>query len=240
MPSGALQFPVISQVYARFAALTSLSPDLGGVLLLYAPLDADGVAVAMASNIAGAASLGIERDDDRAKAALRSGVCDFIVNNLGEALRILKNEIRQRRAVSVVLTADPDAAIAEMVERGVQPEVLSIAVPELMDRGARLLPAEIEDPLIPISWSADRDGPRWLRTLDALAASSLTNGDSRLRWLESAPRYLGRAYAGQRYARMSEAETDAFVNAVRNAVRSGAVSVPVSITRGGESFVVAS
>ena len=103
MSSGALEFPAIAVVYARFIALTSLSADLGGQLLLYIGLDPEGIAVAMASNVAGAASLGLESDVGRAKEALRAGVCDFLVNSLDEALRILKNEIRSRRPVSVVL-----------------------------------------------------------------------------------------------------------------------------------------
>ncbi|MGB7189056.1 MAG: hypothetical protein WBD10_02870, partial [Acidobacteriaceae bacterium] len=125
MGAGVLDFPDISVIYGRFEALMGLSADVGGWLLLYAGLDRNGVAVAMASNVAGAASLGIEPNAERAKAALRAGVCDFVVNDIGEALRIVKNEIRQRRTVSVVLQGAVDAAVAEIVERGVQPEVLA-------------------------------------------------------------------------------------------------------------------
>lgn len=234
MPSGALEFPDISRVYARFAALTALLTGFGGALLLYAGLDSEGFAIAMASNIAGVASLGLESDGEKAKAALRSGVCDFVVNDLGEALRVLKNEIRQRRGVSVVLTAECDGAVAEIVERGVQPDVLAFPVPELMERGARLLPAEVADARIPVSWSVAREAPRWLHAIDALATSSLPSGDVRLRWLESASRYLGRAYAGQRFLRMSGTEADAFIGAVRDAVQSGSIAAPVAVERGGE------
>src|SRR6185437_2272468 len=151
MPAGVLDFPDISVVYERYAALTELSAELGGCLLLYAGLDAGGVAVAMASNVAGAASLGLEPDAERAKAALRAGVCDFVVNGLGEALRILKNEIRQRRGVSVVLTGAIDPTLAEIVARGVQPEVLAFSVPELDARGARMLGADAAGGLLPVT-----------------------------------------------------------------------------------------
>ncbi len=110
MSSGQLpsqEFPDVTDVYDRFAALTAMSPELGGSLLVYVGLDRSGIALAIAANIAGAASLGVEPELARAKAAIRSGACDFLVNTLDEALRILKNEIRRKKAVSVVLAGVP-------------------------------------------------------------------------------------------------------------------------------------
>lgn len=237
MPGGVLEFPDISVVYGRYAALTELSAELGGWLLLYARLNAGGVAVAMASNVAGAASLGLEPDAERAKAALRAGVCDFVVNELGEALRILKNEIRQRRGVSVVLTGAIDPIIAEIVTRGVQPEVLAFPVPELEARGARMLKLDAAGELIPVTWSVDRESARWLPVLDALAVGALEKRDARVRWVEASPRYLGRAFAGQRFARMTESEADRFVAAAREATP-GKIPVSVSIDRGGEAIMI--
>lgn len=234
MPFGVLNFPDISVVYGRYAALAALSGDLGGWLLLYARLDGDGVAVAVASNVAGAASLGLEPDAERAKAALRSGVCDFVVNDLGESLRILKNEIRKRQAVSVVLTVDPGAAVAEMIERGVQPEVLAFSVPEMVERGSRMMTGDAPDGMIPVSWGVERESLRWLPVLDGLAVTSLETHDARRRWLEASPRYLGRAFARRRFVRMAEQEADTFVMAVREKVTSGEIPVLVSVNRGGE------
>jgi hypothetical protein len=234
MPGGVLNFPDISVVYGRFAALTALSADLGGWLLLYAGLDCDGIAVAMASNVAGAASLGMESDAERAKAALRAGACDFVVNNLSEALRILKNEIRKRNSVSVVLTGALEAAVQEMVERGVQPEILAFPVREMAERGARVLGADASEGMIPVSWSVDREPMRWLQVLDGAAVSSLPVKDARVRWLEASPRYLGRAFSGRRFVRMTTAEAEAFVAGVSEAVTTGAIPVAVTVTRGDE------
>jgi hypothetical protein len=240
MSSGGLDFPEITAVYARFEALTALSRSLAGELVLYLGLDRDGIAVAMASNVAGAASLGIEPSANRAKDALRAGVCDFVVNNLDEALRILKNEIRKRRPVSVVVTADLSATIAEIVARGVQPEILAFPVKELMDRGARLIPVDAEAASTPVAWSADDEARRSLAMMDRLAASSIgmarSLADARVRWIEASPRYLGRAFAGQRYVRMTEVEADAFVAAVRAAVRTGAISPEISMMRNDEAI----
>ncbi|MGH9588336.1 MAG: hypothetical protein ACRD3F_15405 [Acidobacteriaceae bacterium] len=234
MPSGVLDFPDISVVYARYATLAELSADLGGWLLLYAGLDSNGVAVAMASNVAGAASLGLEPDAGRAKAAIRAGVCDFVVNDLGEALRILKNEIRKRNGVSVVLEGATDAAVREMVERGVQPEVLTFPVPKMVERGAQMLVEGAPDGMIPVSWSVGGEPLRWLPLLDGLAGSALGAKDARVRWVEASPRYLGRAFAGQRFVRMTEAEADRFVDEVRGKVKAGEIVVSVDVNRGGE------
>lgn len=235
MLASVLDFPDISVVYGRFAALTASSADVGGWLLLFAGLDRDGIAVAVASNVAGAASLGIEPDAERAKAALRAGVCDFVVNDLSEALRILKNEIRQRRVVSVVLTGAVDAAVAEMIDRGVQPDALAFSVPELEARGARVLGLDVNGGLVSMTWSVAREPMRWLPVLDGLVTSSLFVKDARARWVEASPRYLGRAYAGRRFLRMSAGEADRFVAAVRAKVRTGELPVEVVVSRSGEA-----
>lgn len=239
MPETILEFPDISVVYGRYCALTALSAEVGGWLLLYKNLDRDGAAVAMASNVSGAASLGIEPDAERAKTALRAGVCDFVVNDLGEALRILKNEIRQRRAVSVALTCDADTALAEIVAGGVQPEVLAFAQRELEMRGARVLGLHDGCGLIPVAWRVDRDPMHWLPVLDALAVEALEKKDARVRWVEASPRYLGRAFAGQRFLRLTEAEADRYVKSARNAVIAGTIPVEISIKRDGELILIA-
>lgn len=240
-----LAFPKIEIVYGRFAALAALDSDLGGLLLLYAGLGAEGIAMAMAANVAGAASLGIEPDATCAKLALRAGVCDFVVNSLDEALRILKNEVRQRRAASVVVTGEVDATVAEIVARGVQPDSLGFAVPELIERGARLLRFETDsemDRMRAVGWSVQREPVRWLPLLDALAARSLAESgpmrEARTRWLEAAPRYLGRTFAGQRYLQMTKVEAEHFVAAVEAAVRLGDVQVAVSVTQDGEAKLI--
>lgn len=232
MPFGDLDLPELSMIYARFAALTSMSADLGGWLLLYSGLNYEGAAVTMASNVAGTASLGIEPDASRAKQALRSGVCDFVVNNLNEALRILKNEIRNRRAVSVVLIGEVDATVAEMVARGVQPDIITFPVAEFLDRGARTLVINGQDGLVPVKWEIASEPLRWLPLLDEVAIASLKTEDVRARWVRAAPRYLGRGFAEKRYLRMTPAEVDTFTSAVRKAVTTEEIPVEVFVTHG--------
>lgn len=99
--------------------------DWGGALVLGCGLGLGGAALALAGNIAGAGVLAVEGRADVCRAAMRSGACDFVVNSVDEALRILKNEIRQRRPVSVGLAMVPVTALEELVERGVQPEAFA-------------------------------------------------------------------------------------------------------------------
>ncbi len=214
-------FPDIADIYDRFAELTADSRELGGSLVVYAGLDRGGIELAIAANIAGATSLGLEADLARAKAAIRNGACDFLVSTLDEALRILKNEIRKKNPVAVVLVGDPQGVVEEMVERGVQPEVVEGDIPgmEVLEarRARRLGPAPNWG--VAVAWSVEREPMRWLPVVDRLAAEALDPADrstaARQRWIEGSPRYLGRPLAGQRYVRMSEAEADRFGEAVR-------------------------
>jgi urocanate hydratase len=101
-----------TEALRAFTVLTSLRPatmDGGwpGALILAIGLGPRGAAVSTAGNIAGAACLAIDPRPEACRAALLSGACDFIVNTVDEALRILKNQIRQRRPVSVALEAAP-------------------------------------------------------------------------------------------------------------------------------------
>jgi hypothetical protein len=224
-------FPDIADIYNRYAVLTEESADLGGSLVVYAGLDWRGIAVAIAANVAGAASLGLEPDIALAKAAIRNGACDYLVNSLDEALRILKNEIRKRNPVAVALVGSPRQIVAEMVERGVQPEIVAGDVPGmgvLESRGAsRLAPGAGSGE--GVSWNVEQEPAQWLPVVDRLAEESLDPSEERTaarrRWIEGSPRYLGRTLYGQRYVRMSKAEAEAFSNAVRKSGVGGVVKV---------------
>jgi urocanate hydratase len=120
-----------AEALRAFTVLTSLRPsatDGGwpGALILAIGLGPRGAAVSLAGNIAGAACLAIDSRPEACRAALLSGACDFVVNTVDEALRILKNQIRQRRPISVGLEAAPDAAVDELLERGVLPELFTV------------------------------------------------------------------------------------------------------------------
>src|SRR5437868_9312371 len=108
-----------------FLFLQSLRAGWGGTLAVSCGLSIAGAAFSIAANLAGAGSLAIEAQADVARAALRAGAGDFLVNSMDEALRILKNEIRKHKPVSVAPAMDEAAALEELAGRGVAPEVFA-------------------------------------------------------------------------------------------------------------------
>jgi urocanate hydratase len=245
--SAAALIPEVPHVYDRFAEIVALAKDrfdgeLGGKLLLYGQLNAEGAAVALAANIAGAATLGVDADAERLRHGIRNGMCDFVVNHLDEALRILKNEVRKKQPVSVCLEGDFAEILHEAVERGLQPDLLAVRVEEgsqddaelrvLVERGAIVLNnAEAKTSFAEVTWTAESAAAMWLPKADLLAAEVLPGGDERSRWLKLAPRYLGRAMANRRYLRMSDEELADFQTRVTAAVASGAIGTAITIQR---------
>ena len=108
-----------------FTALRLVRHTWAGSLLVGVGLDDAGRALALAALAAGAASIFLEKDAALLRAAQREGCCTFTVTSLDEALRIVKNEVRQRRAITVGLRGSPATWLHEMVERGVQPQAFA-------------------------------------------------------------------------------------------------------------------
>jgi len=84
-----------------------------------------GGAQPLAATLNGAAYLGIDVDPERIKRRVKTGYCDMMVNDLDEALRILKNAVRKREAVSVGLIGNCADVIPELEKRGVVPDILT-------------------------------------------------------------------------------------------------------------------
>jgi hypothetical protein len=188
---------------------------------------------------------------ERLKQAVRSGVCDFVVNGLDEAVRILKNEIRKKNTVAVGLGADLAACLAEIVERGLQPDVLAFpmgradeaAIDSSLDilkqRGALSVATPVEARMLALSslarvrWSVPDSPARWLPKLTAIAAHAVAGGaspgDDRLRWLRLLPRYFPRA--AYHFVPMSEVEVEEFLSGVREHTASGAIPCAVTVER---------
>lgn len=237
--------PAVGEIFDAYAMLQRLAREhgaaedghavwLGGWLMAVFGLGASGVAALIAGAVAGAAVLAMDGRRDRVKALLRYGACDFVVNDLDEALRILKNEVRKKEPVSVCLSADAEASAREMVERGLQPEVLAGArVAEsatLRERGADWLEGGRSEGAL-MTWQLAEDTAAWaagpvLARVDELAGEALDeNGEEtgwRRRWLERAPRYMGRRLATERCVRMRDAEVDRLREKLRGDAALGA------------------
>jgi len=218
----------IESIYSCYAALTGTAPldaghGLGGKLLFAGEIAGAGSDLLFAANIAGVASLAASADVTVQRLAMRDGAVDFLVTSLAESLRILKNEVRKRQTVSVAVAADPRSIVEQMLDRGVLPDLLppasmgsaeSSAQMEafVADGAVRMGEAvELEESGSFVTWSVDREFPRWLPLLNACVAAVVPGEDPvRQRWLRLAPRYLGRMAQKQHGVMLTAAELAEF------------------------------
>jgi hypothetical protein len=213
----------ITKVHGYYAALIEHphgAGDLHGVFLFAGNLTDESTALLRAANIAGAASLVATHEAALARAALHEGAIDFLVTSLDEALRILKNELRKRQRVAVAVSIAAELLAAEMLERGVQPDLFAGADAGFAALGAQPVaafePAEGERlhlwP-IPAAWA------RRTTELDALLLEQIdTLSAAKKRWLRLAPRYLGREARTLR-SLACDAETAAHIEEILRGVR---------------------
>ncbi len=118
---------IIQGTFETFVAAGKkhLGGDLEGKLIVSGGMGGMSGAQPLAATMTGACYLGIEVDPERIKKRLRTGYCDFMVNTLDEALRIIKNSVRKKENVSVGLVGNCGDVIPELAERGVVPDILT-------------------------------------------------------------------------------------------------------------------
>src|SRR5689334_7175569 len=118
---------IIQGTFETFSAAAekSFGGDLAGKLIVSGGMGGMGGAQPLAATMAGASFLGIDVDPKRIKKRLKTGYCDFLVNTLDEALRILKNAVRKKENISVGLVGNCADIIPELAERGVVPDILT-------------------------------------------------------------------------------------------------------------------
>ncbi len=240
-----MHLPDLGDIHDQYLALARLAcngsrldaePGLGGRLLLRVGFDAKGISVLIAAGLAGAAALCVDSEPELLREGLRHGLCDFLVADLSEALRILKNQIRQKRAALVCVAADPERLLAEMAERGVQPDLLSVEISGALpaaafrERGTMPVPAAYADPETErVMWSVEMEAVRIMPRLAEIAAAALDEGRedtaARRHWLTDAPRWLGRSWAGRQCVRMTSSEAGAFTREARAAFPTVSISL---------------
>lgn len=169
-------------VLQLYGNLVSEREDWSGCLVLVYGHYAEIVPAAV--SIANGTTLWLTEDAGGAKTAMRRGEVDFIVNSLDEALRALKNEIRQGRPLGVALTGNVEATLAEMAARGVLPDkVLGDRVvmnSEMTLRHQRFSAYRIEAKSL-----------QALREMDGQLLAGLAEDEiARRRWLQRVSRYL--------------------------------------------------
>src|ERR1700685_480197 len=118
---------ILQGTYETFAAAARkhFHGDLAGKLVASGGMGGMGGAQPLAATLNGAAFLGIDVDPERIKRRVKAGYCDVMVNDLDEALRILKNSVRKGEATSVGLVGNCADVIPELAHRGIVPDILT-------------------------------------------------------------------------------------------------------------------
>ena len=118
---------ILQGTYETFAAAARkhFGGDLAGKLVVTGGMGGMGGAQPLAATMNAAAFLGIDVDPERIKRRVKTGYCDLMVNDLDEALRILKNAVRKREAASVGLVGNCANVVPELARRGVVPDLLT-------------------------------------------------------------------------------------------------------------------
>jgi len=168
------------QTLNHYGNLIARRESWAGRLVFTAGEGSSATGLPAAVSIAGGCTLALDPDASAVKATFRQGGIDFVVNTLDEAVRVLKNEIRQHKPLSVALIAPLHPTLDEMAARGIQPD-LDLTAPR-------------EDLLTPWlaarNWSEVTVPAPSLRILDAQLLEMLPTDDTvRRRWLQRIGHY---------------------------------------------------
>ena len=249
--------PSQTAVYRRYLQLQSIRaerfPDatadgLAGLLLACIGFDLEGAELALATTICGGTFLGIDPSSEHLKTAVRNGSCDFMVNTLDESLRVLKNELRKKKALSVGLLGDASAILPAMVERGVQPDFVADtpsleseatvnlhrpALLQLIERGAGTVDTRAsKNPpaawFVEVVWTAANAAD--LRHMDMLALEQLPPDDTiRRRWLQQAAGCFHRQRPLQRVLGLRTEELSQLLSVFKSAASANEFQTPARV-----------
>lgn len=186
------------QTLHYYGNLIARCESWGGQLVFTAGEGSAATGLPAAVSIAGGCTLVLDPDAAAVKSVFRQGGVDFVVNTLDEAVRVLKNEIRQHKPLSVALIAPLQASLDEMAERGLRPDLDTTAGFE--DRLTPWLAAR--------SWSEMSVSGVSLRALDAQLLELLPPDDTlRRRWLQRIAHYQRPAPGAPRLLWLTPEET---------------------------------
>jgi urocanate hydratase len=212
------------QTLRLYGELVARRESWAGQLVFACGEGASATGLPAAVSIAGGTLLVLDPDAAALKSVFRQGGVDFVVNTLDEALRVLKNEIRKHRPLSVALEGAMAPAIAEIRERGVLPD-LQVSIGGADDESAQLgiewlrlasdvgvvLPSpRLEEWLRQREWSEvvlERATMAELRELDVRLLALLPEGEARRpTWVQRIAHYQRPAPGGARIIWLTEAE----------------------------------
>lgn len=142
---------IVQGTYETFVEMgrQHYSGDLSGKWILTAGLGGMGGAQPLAATMAGASLLGIECQSDRIDKRLQTGYLDKRAETLDEAMSIITDAVRNKKAVSVGLLGNAAELLPEIVRRQIRPDAVT-------DQTSAHDPA---NGYLPAGWSVEK----WLR-----------------------------------------------------------------------------
>jgi urocanate hydratase len=178
------------QTLRLYGELLSQNETWGGKLIFTSGPGASATGLPAAVSIAGGTTLALDPDSPTVKAVFRQGGIDFVVNTLDEALRVLKNEIRQHKPLSVALISPIQPVLDEIASRGLAPDLEYSVSPNLevtsnnTSLTSWLAARNWSEVILPAASTSD------LRALDLRLFDILPPDDTlRRRWLQRIPHY---------------------------------------------------
>lgn len=219
------------QTLRLYGELAARRDSWAGQLVFACGAGSSATGLPAAVSIAGGTSFLLDPDTAAVKSAFRAGGVDFVVNTLDEALRVLKNEIRKHRPLSVALEGEVQLALAEMRERGVLPDLqvsvgetaenevpLGIEQLRLASEGAVVVSsARLEAWLTERGWYEvvlERATTAEMRELDSRLLALLPEADAQRRtWVQRIGHYQRAVYGGARVVWLTRVEQAAELSA---------------------------
>ncbi len=214
--------------------------DLSGKLVVNCGMEGVGSLISVAATMNGAAFIGIDADPEKIKRQLKAGRCDFMVNSLDEALRILKNAVRKKENVSVGLVADCGAMIQKFSERGVLPDLLNMASGLIAENAAVVqhaegfpdFAAEYILPLFaagqrPFCWFALSGEPADIFTGENTLLEVFRGNVALRRWIEAARRQVKFQGLPSRICWLNPEEQKQFILTIHQLIKSGKIKAPI-------------
>jgi len=118
---------ILQGTYETFAAagLKHFGGDLTGKFILTGGMGGMGGAQPLAATMNGAVILVVEVDERRIDRRIGSGYCDKKAGSIDEAMKLVDEAVRNKRALSIGLAGNCADILPEMVRRGIVPDIVT-------------------------------------------------------------------------------------------------------------------
>ncbi len=139
---------IVQGTYETFMSMAKkhFAGDLAGKWILTAGLGGMGGAQPLAATMTGASMLAIECDESRIDMRIKTGYCDYKAKTLAEAIEMLKQAKKDKRAISVALLGNAAELFPEILSSGYLPDAVTDQT-------------SAHDPLngyLPLGWSLEK------------------------------------------------------------------------------------